>query len=111
MATIVISVVNDRMTYTQQTKLDGSVYQLAFRWNSRAGRWFMDISSAAGVALASGICLLSGVPLTYRRRETTSGMPPGHFLVYDETGAGRSPDLTTFGKEVKLVYIEQGGAA
>jgi len=110
MAVVVIPIVNDPRAYTQQTVLDGTVYSLSFRWNSRAGRWIMDIAGADGQALASGLPLIAGVPLTYRRRETTAGMPPWHCLIYDETGAGRSPDLDTFGKEVQLVYYERGAA-
>lgn len=108
MATVVIPVVNDQNAFSQHTILDGVVYGLAFRWNSRAGRWFMDILSAEGVLLIGGIPLLAGIPLTYKFRETITGMPPGHFLVYDETGAGRSPDQDTFGQEIKLVYYEMG---
>lgn len=108
MAVVVIPVVNTLRAFSQQTTLDGTVYGLSFHWNSRAGRWFMDIATAEGEALASGIKLVSGTALTYRRRETTPGMPLGHFLVMDETGAGRSPDLETFGKDIKLVYYERG---
>lgn len=70
----------------------------------------MDISNAAGVLLLAGIALISGIPLTYKWRETIAGMPPGHFLIFDETGAGRSPDMDTFGNEIKLVYYERGAA-
>jgi len=91
------------MAYTQQTVLDGILYTLSFRWNSRSGRWFVDITDATGVILVAGICLLAGVALTSLRKHI-SGMPQGDFFVIDETGAERSPSLDDFGKEIKLVY-------
>lgn len=106
MALITIPTRGDLGAYTQQTDLDGTVFQLDFHFNERWFRWVMDISDADGALLLAGIPLLEGFPLTTKFIGRIPGFPPGEFLVLDESGRGRNPDRDILGGDVKLFYRE-----
>jgi hypothetical protein len=106
MALLQLPVRNDFPAYEFQISLDGRVFFLAFRFNSRANRWIMDILNDSRVNILMGIPLLTGLPLVqaYRRE----ALPPGTFYCIDQTGAGRNPDRETLGVDVLLIYEEAG---
>jgi hypothetical protein len=43
--------------------LAGTTYKLTFKWNPRANYWVMDIATANGVPINSGIPLITGADL------------------------------------------------
>lgn len=96
----------DIFDYTQQITLEAVIYTLGIRYNGRMDRWLLDIKDAAASDLLLGIPLLNGVPLTYKWVGRIVGLPPGQFLLVDETGAGRSPSKDDLGDDLKLIYYE-----
>lgn len=106
MALIVIPVRTDIFSYTERITLNGSVYVLTFNYNLRMDVWFMDIATAAGTVLLAGIAFLQGLPLTYKNVGRISGLPPGDFVLIDETGQDRDPGKDNLGQDIKLEYLE-----
>jgi len=106
MALVELPVRSDIPQYQFRIDLEGTVYTLRFKWNTRMERWIMDIADEQDNDLLNGIPVHSSVDLKQRFRQTT--LPPGLFLAFDETGAVRNPDRDTFGNEVKLFYEEAG---
>jgi hypothetical protein len=106
MADIVIPLRTDILAYALKVTLDNVVYTLRFRWNSRLAKWIMDISDVSENPLLMGLVLYEGIPLIWRFVGRIEGLPPGGFLVVDETGQNRDPDVETLGTDVKLIYTE-----
>jgi hypothetical protein len=90
--------------FTQKTVLDGVAYILGFRFNQTVGAWFMDISDGSNNPLLFGITLVLNFPLTYRFIGRISGLPPGQFVVADESGNDQILTRTNFGNGVNLLY-------
>jgi len=90
--------------FTQKTVLDGVSYILGFRFNRTVGAWYMDISDALSNLLLCGIPLILDFPLTYRFVGRISGLPPGLFMVIDESGNEQILTRSNFGKGVNLLY-------
>lgn len=88
--------------FTQSVELDGTVYDLSFRWNPRDEHWMLDISNA-GVLAVAGIKLVVSTDLLARDRRL-DGIPPGRLFVADLDGLDRDPDDTLFGERVMLRY-------
>lgn len=106
MADIQIPVRTDILAYSLEVTLEGVVYTLSFRWNARMEKWIMDIGDATGNPLLIGLVLFEGIPLIWRFVDRITGLPPGGFLVIDETGQHRDPDQDTLGLDINLVYVE-----
>lgn len=104
MAILEIPVRADIPAYQFQITLDGTVYTLKFRFNVRMDRWIMDIADTDEEAILSGIPMLYGLPLV--QRFELEELPPGKFVVVDETGEERNPTRTGFGDDFKLLYEE-----
>lgn len=103
MATRRIPVRNGREAYRMSVELDGDTYEFLFRWNARDAHWYMDISiggtrQVAGVKVVESEDLLATAD--YR------SVPQGVLRVVDVTGAGRDPDIETFGDDVVVYYDE-----
>jgi hypothetical protein len=104
MAVLEIPVSNDTSFYKFQIALEDAVYILEFRFNTRMDRWLMNILNESEEPILMGIPMLTGIPLI--NGFVVDGKPPGTFFCYDESGQSRNPDRETFGRDVKLVYIE-----
>lgn len=104
MATIVLPVRNDFKRYEFQTGLEGVTYRFSFGYNTRASKWFFNISDVSGNQLLADIPVLINIPLTdqYINEE----LPPGRFIAIDETGQNREPGIDNFGTEIKFLYQE-----
>lgn len=86
--------------FQQRTVLGGRELVLAFSWNDRAERWFLDISDANNVPLLCGLKLLPGLPLTFKSRNP--GLPAGNLF-----WVGAIPTLATLGDgSGSLMYLE-----
>ena len=63
MAYIELPISHDTPHQSFSVQLDGSVYQIRLRYNSRAGHWAMDLADAGGNPLTVGIAVRLGVDL------------------------------------------------
>lgn len=104
MAMLQLPVRNDFPAYEFQVELEGRIYILGFRFNTRANRWFMDIKDQSQTPIIMGILVQQGVPLT--RYYVREALPPGNFWAIDQTGEAKEPDRENFGVDLILIYEE-----
>lgn len=105
MAIVEMPVRNDLPAFDFKQELEGTVFTFAFRFNVRFNAWIMDILDETGdVPIILGTPVFTDVDILSRFIYDT--LPPGQFVVLDETGAQRNPDRDNFGGEVKLFYVE-----
>ena len=104
MAILEIPVRSDLSAYSFQITLETVVYTFAFRFNARQDRWIWDVQDVDGVPIVIGVPLLYGLPLLDRFK--SESLPPGRFIVTDETGAERNPGRDSLGEDFKLFYEE-----
>lgn len=106
MAILEIPVRSDIPAYQFQVTLDGVVFTLKFRFNTRIDRWIMDVKDVDENSLVDGVPLLYGLPVL--DRFVGDDLPLGSFVVIDETGEERNPTRDSFGEDFKLLYQEAG---
>lgn len=104
MSTFIIPVSDTTDPFDLQVELDGRVYDLYFRWNSRDIHWVMDIGRD-GTVLVYGIKLVNSpdVLIQFRR---ISDMPDGVLFIDDLDGLDNDPDDLNFGDRVVLKYTD-----
>lgn len=92
-------------SYSEQVTLDGALYTLRIRWNTRMSAWFLEIYDTAEVLLVPPRRCVVGAPLldAFRYR---AGSPPGNAIVFDTTQRQVDPGLDDFGTRVLLLYRE-----
>jgi hypothetical protein len=95
----------ERPHYTQRTSLDGRTYLLELRWNGRQARWFLDLYTANGSVIRTGILIRVNWPLL--RLVTDERAPPGVLMAIDRSGALKDPGLTELGSRVELLYFDE----
>ena len=85
-------------------RFDDQFYRLLFRWNVRAGAWYVDFAGNDSVATVRGVKMNLGLDklAPYKHRN----VPQGDFRVTDSSGQGLEPDLQSFGERVVVSYIE-----
>ena len=90
--------------WSQRTALDGRDYVLTFDWCQRDGHWRLDIADADGVAIVSGVTLVTrGHPLA---GVIDTRRPAGDLVVVDATGANDlDPGFADLGARFRLVYF------
>ena len=90
--------------WSQRTALDGRDYLLTFDWCQRDGRWRLDVADADGVAIVSGVTLVTrGHPLA---GVIDTRRPAGDLVVVDATGANDlDPGFADLGARFRLVYF------
>jgi len=83
-------------------QLDGRNYRFLYRYNVRAGAWYLDIAGDDGVAAVRGMKMNLGTdklaPFKYKN------IPQGSLDVVDSSGEGIEPDLQAFGERVLVEY-------
>lgn len=89
---------------TQATTLDGTVYELEFRYNQREACWYFSISLEDGTELLRGIKIVVGVSLL--GRSIDSRLPPGELVAVANTEDDSPPALDELGidRRVTLTY-------
>lgn len=107
MATLKIPVRTDPFAYSMTVELDGLFFDLSFRFNARAGHWYMDVArddvtSIQGVRIVASEGLLD----QYAELVEKETVPIGTVIVRDLAGVDRDPDVATFGDEVVMLYEE-----
>ena len=91
--------------WTQRTALGGADYLLRFRWSQREGHWLLTLSDSDGVAIVSGVVLVTAVYLL--KRVTDARRPAGELLVVDTSGANDvDPAFDDLGDRFGLLYLE-----
>ena len=90
-----------------EVELDGSVYDLSLRWNTRESFWYLDVLRN-GVAVLVGVKVVhaSDVLAQFGHLGVTGDLPPGVFKVLDVNGADADPSSSTLGDSVLLLYNE-----
>lgn len=94
---------SDLTHYDMQLTLDGVAYTFEFRWNTRAGAWFMDIQTDEGEHIVSSIKVVIDLPLGARSRDARK--PAGALFAVDTSGKGLDPGVSDLGERVQLVYF------
>ena len=101
MAAQVFPTRNDIGRYFMRLELDGVVFGFDFRFNVRDGRWYYDLLDADGVAIRSGLKIVSNWPTL--RIMTQQGRPAGDVFAVRPNGTD-DPDRDTLGVESFLTY-------
>ena len=85
-------------------QLDGVFYRFLYRWNLRAGAWYLDIGNDSGQAQVRGVkvCLGADKLRAYKYRD----VPQGDLRVIDSTGTGTEPTWRDLGERVVIEYVE-----
>lgn len=84
-------------------ELDSITYQLSFRWNARAGRWFLDVRDGDGNALRLGVAMIPDAPLL--RRFGLGDAFPGELMLVDSHGFGADPGFEDLGRRHRLYHF------
>jgi hypothetical protein len=106
MAYLTLPISSSYYDQTFTAELEGVVYNFRFKYNSRAGRWTMDISSEDGTPIVNGIPIVSSFELI--RRFAKSELPPGRIVAVDLFESGEEPGEFSFDSGFELVYAETG---
>jgi len=91
--------------YRETVTLDGSEYVLTFAWNERERRWYMDMETVDGTAIAHGVKIVADAVLL--KGVTNDLRPRGLFCSVDMTAEGVDPDIRDLGSRVRLFYIDE----
>ncbi len=90
----------------QQVSLDGTTYRLRLTWRGYCESWYLDLSTAAGVAIVTGVRIEEDANLLLMADSDTA--PPGLLLAVrtGECGDGTN-DLVRadLGNGLQLVYV------
>jgi hypothetical protein len=106
MATVTIPTDLVALFWTQSTTLDGVVYFLTFRYNTRESCYYLQIDSADGtVNYAQGIKLVSNFPLL----QSYGDNPPGEMMCVSFSGDDSPAQVGQLGdgQRVNLLYTEE----
>lgn len=95
---------SDLTHYDLQVILDGLVYTLEFRWNTRESSWYMDIKTEDETLILASIKVVIDTPLG--KRCADARMPPGVLLAQDSSDAKIEAGVNDLGARVILLYFE-----
>lgn len=85
------------------TTLDGAVYRIHLRYNTRGGFWAIDILDASDTPLILGLAIRLGIDLL---AQYTEDIPPGQLFAINYADQYTEPNRDNFGTDVMLVYME-----
>lgn len=91
---------------TQTIELEGIRVDITTFTNKFDGSWYWSMSDADGDFIFEGNALAVGLQLTYRYKYN-AGLPPGIFMVFDQTGTPYvDPGLDSFeNDDAALFYV------
>lgn len=104
MATYKIPVTSDNLNYRMTVEMDGSLYHLDFRYNDRAGAWFISVYAEDGTEILIGQKLVTD--WIVGQYSSTVNLPAGELMVLDATQAGIEATDSNFGSTVVVLYKE-----
>lgn len=98
----------DFPAWQEDIALDGNVYTLAARWNTRSKSWGFSISTVDGDPLITSIRLIQSWPLLFGYRYVDR-IPPGEFLIICLTaGCVHDPGRFDFRDgNFRLLYVPE----
>ncbi len=102
--TRVVQVTPELDDFEQRVDLDGERFTLRLRFNSRAQRWFCNISDADGNPLAMGRALVLDAPLLLQLHHLD--VPPGELMAWDTTERKIEAAKDELGDRVLFLYVE-----
>ncbi len=96
----------DLFNYSLVTELDGVIFILSLRYNTRMTRWILDIQDVEGNNLLLSLPLVSGV--NFLGQYNIEGIPEGAIMVANFEDNSASPTRFELGddKKAQLIYIE-----
>lgn len=102
----------DEPNYVQYTQLDGVVYQLNFRYNSRENTYRFDIALDDGTRVRDGVKIVCGISLLNPARWNPL-CPKGILLAVPQNADDSPPGLGDLGegRRVLLQYISAADVA
>ncbi len=98
----------DSPRWTMDVQLSDRVYTFRGWWNVRMETWMIDLETADGVVLLSGVRAVLGYPLLPRWR--TENMPPGELFIVCPTERCRfDPGRESIGADadMRFVYVTE----
>lgn len=95
--------------FEQVVPLEGVNYIFRFRWNERAGKWFLTIRTSDGTDIVTGRKLVSRGP--FAPHESAETLYPGVMWVLDVDQTGNDPGLSDLDDRVVLMYIDEDNVA
>lgn len=104
MAFIELPIAADTPDQSFSMVLDGAVYHLRLRLNTRAGFWVLFIAAADATPLLSGIAIRLGVDLLAPYADDP--FPAGRLFAINFVDAYAEPDRDNFGRDVSLIFEE-----
>lgn len=90
--------------YDLQVVLDGAVFTLELRWNTRDEAWYMDLRTEAGDPILTSVKVVVDWPLAGRCVDARR--PAGALFAIDTSSERRDPGKDDLGSRVILVYFE-----
>lgn len=91
--------------YRFDVDLDGVVYRLAFKFNSRDDSWYVSIFDESDKLLRAGIRIVNETPLLWRWAEAVR--PAGELIAVPQGAQTVPAELNQLGSEVLLTYLDE----
>jgi hypothetical protein len=95
----------DLGNYFFDADLDGTIYQLNFKLNSRDNFWYFDILDLDGNEIRTGMKAVVNWPMLVYASNPLR--PPGQIYFLDTREVPEEPTLENFGTEVLLSYADE----
>jgi len=90
-------------SFEEVVTLDSINYLLRIYWNTRDEAWYMDIFTPANDPIICGLKLVDNYD--FSGCYVQSDVPPGMFLLYDDSNSGESCGRYGLGNNYILIYI------
>lgn len=103
MATRIITVPRgDNGNVRFQVEMDGVVFTLLCKFNTRSDIWYFDLLTRDGTAIRRSIKMTTGFP--WLRQIATTGRPGGDLLAIDTTNSDLRTTLDELNNRISMVY-------
>lgn len=101
---IEIPLQNGNPNFEFKTELSGVTYTFHFRYNTRSACWVMDLSTAVGDPILTGIAVRLGIDLLSQFEDDR--LPPGRLFAINYNDEYAEAGINNFGTDVAIVYQE-----
>lgn len=95
---------NDLPSYNYVISLDGTNYGLSFTYNSRMGKWLLELTDAFQNSIIAPVPVVAMWPLF--DRFVGNAIPPGRLFCYDSSGQNLDPSRYDLGDRCRIYYDE-----
>lgn len=90
--------------YRYRIDLDGEIFVLDYEYNSRMGKWLLQIEDEEGEVLIAHAPIIVNWPIF--ERFIQEELPAGVIAAYDSSGQNEDPGRFDLGSRVKMIYRE-----